>query len=93
MTQTPMHNFRACSYSSDSRVTSNPETDPVPNIYEIWQRTPEERTILSPSLQPKAWANSGRLDGPAMARNRARGSGFVGPCGDVVHPLFIWTSL
>ena len=36
-----------------------------------------ERTIGSPALQEKAFANSGRLEGAPIARNRSSGCGFV----------------
>src|SRR5580704_12002069 len=39
-----------------------------PNVHQIWQRIAEGLAIGSPSLQPNARANSGILEGAAMAR-------------------------
>ncbi len=45
--------------------------------YQIWQRMAEPRIMASPSWQSKAFANSGKFEGPAIARKRARGCVFV----------------
>src|SRR5580700_5528229 len=45
--------------------------------HQIWQRIADGLAIASPSLQPNARANSGMLDGGAMARKRPNGCGFV----------------
>ena len=47
------------------------------NVYQIWQRMAEGLAIASPALQANALANSGMLDGAAMARKRASGCVFV----------------
>lgn len=41
--------------------------------HQIWHRMAEGLAIASPSLQSNARANSGMLDGAAMARKRANG--------------------
>ena len=46
-------------------------------VYQIWQRMAGGLAIASPSLQANALANSGMLDGAAMARNCPSGCVFV----------------
>ena len=56
-------------------VLSARERAAVAVLYQIWHWS--LRTIGSPGLQAKAFANSGSVEGGPIARNSARGWGFV----------------
>src|SRR5215472_10091208 len=56
-------------------VLSPRERAALARVYQIWHWS--LRTIGSPALQPKAFANSGSVEGGPIARKWSRGCGFV----------------